>query len=157
MCTWDNGFDASVEGSCGSASMQHKQWDKQVGTVGTWNQAHTCLKGAAATWFQTDISTWEGWPLWPDFRFCKKSQIYIFWNNLNFLSFNSIFRKYCFCAAKYIYKLDVACGLWLSASVLNHCTCWKECQRQKKPVSTFVCSFLEGAQPNSGRREVRVS
>lgn len=69
------------------------------------------------------------------------------------MSFNSIFRKYCVCGAKYICELDVACGLGLSAFVLNPCTCWRELQKQKrkqttttKRVSTFVCSSIEGEE-----------
>ena len=80
----------------------------------------------------------------------------------NLLSFNSIFRKYCVCRTKCICELGVDCGLWLSAFVLNHCTCWRECQRQKtnnnnkNHVSTFVCSCLEGALPSNGRLGMRV-
>lgn len=87
------------------------------------------------------------------FQFLQEKPDICIFKKFKLLEFNLIFRKHCVCGAKRICKLDVACGLWLSASVLNHCTCWKECQRQKKKkVSTFVCSFLEGPLPSSGPR-----
>lgn len=57
---------------------------------------------------------------------------YLHLKDLNLLSFNSPFKKHCVCGAKYICEPDVTCGPWLSASVLNHCTCYREDQRQKK-------------------------
>lgn len=93
------------------------------GLWGSGNQTHAHPKGAAACDSRQTLLHGSAGPGGPDLRFCKGSQTYVFLFKLSFLSFNSTFRKYYICGAKHIYKLDVACGLWLSASVLKHCTC----------------------------------
>lgn len=127
--------------------------NNETSTWGPWgpgNQVHSCLK-RAATFLQRDCCFPMG-VLAPVAKLQilqEKLDICIF-KNLNLLSFNSVFRKYCVCGAKYICKLGVACGLWLSASALNHHTCWRVCQRQKsEPVE---CSSLGEALPEQPSR-----
>lgn len=98
------------------------------------------------------VGTWAHWALWPGLRFCKRSQIFAF---LNLLSFNSHFRKHCVCGARQICEPDVAQGLWLSAC-FNPLMCCREYQRQKKKVSTFVCSSLEGSLSGNSLMGARV-